>query len=394
MPYLVLYFAGEIVNGIYKFYRTKKLIWEESWIFVGIIISAVVVLIYFFISGNVLDIFINMHEILEDPEHQATLTTSLISFLRFMAGTFYRYLFWPEVLVTVGILLFCWKGRDDAFIKYLLKGGSYFLFIVQAVYLRTFFEGGIIIAFVVLAVQISFLNDRKETVLWKKYAVPGLIFGVIWIVGSNVGQRVFNMGCLISCIWAYQIIWEDTSDTIGKWFRIGKSITMVITVGVLLLIRLFDIYRDGPVGDLSIRLEDGAGKGLFTTSERAEEYETVLKCLEKYAGEGRTLAVAGTNPWIYLEAQAECGAFAAWNVDFEDARNATYYERYPDKIPDVIFLLNPDYGKYKSWRYSSHGGNDKGNGTAEISGYFEKLVEEEEFLCYEEACGKFFVRNL
>ena len=393
MPYMALYFAVTVVGKVYRSVRVRRINREDIWILTGIVLSAAVFLIYCAGSGNAGDILTNLPEVLEDPEHQSTLTGSVFSFLKFMITVFYQYLFWPQVLLSAGIIWSSRRKGNHERIKKLLKAEAYLLFFVQAVYLRTFFEGGILIAFVFLAVQVSLLNGWGEKKLWRRYALPGLIFGVIWVLGSNVGQRVFNMGSLAACIWAFPVVWRDASESSGRWIRTGKYLAMLATVGILLVIRLFDIYRDEPVECLTERLESGAGKGLYTTPERASEYESVLECLKKYAGEDRLLAVGGTNPWIYLEAEAECGVFAAWNVDFEDPRNEIYYERYPEKLPDVIFLLEPEYGRYEAWRYSSHGGNDTGYGVEELSGYFKTLVDIG-YQCYEEACGKFFVMTL
>lgn len=395
MPYLTLYFILILLWEIYRYSKNRNfiLLKENLWILFGIFLSALVFFAYFFAAGNVSDVWLNINEILKDPEHQSTLIESLVSFLRFMEEVFYRYLFFPEIVLTVCIIIYHKMGEASTKVKKVLKAGAYILYGIHVIYLRTFFEGGIIIAFSVLALQISMLDGNKALKSWRKYALPGFAFGIIWVLGSNVGQRVFNMGCLVACIWAYEVIWNDVKSTIFWWIRICKCLSMFCVIGVMLMIRLFDIYRDEPVWNLTTRIENGAGKGLYTTNERAAEYENVLECLNKYAGEGKTLVVGGTNPWVYVEAEAECGAFAAWHVDFDDARNEIYYERYTEKKPDVIFLLEPEYGKYEAWRYSSHGGNDTGYGTETLNGYFKELVSEN-YQCFEEPCGKFYVRNL
>lgn len=393
MPYLVLYFVLREILYVVRCVKDKKKWRGEIAFLAGILLSAAVFLGFCMPSGDILDIFRNFPEILKDPEHQGTIWESVISFLSFMMHDFYRFLFWPQILECLGIGYYVWKGRKEERLGRILKAAAYLLFFVQAVYVRTFFEGGIIIVFFLLALQVSALEEIKEQMLWNYYAVPGIVYGIIWMFGSNVGQRVFNMGCMFTCIWAVQIIWRDGRDERRRWRLFLKLGTMPIVLVILTLICFLDIYRDGSIETLTIKLEAGAAKGIYTTPKRAAEYMTVLEDLEKYAGEGKVLAVGGINPWIYLEADAQCGTYAAWNVDFSDERNEIYYKWYPDKIPDVIFLLNPSYGTYEGWRYSSHGSNIEGMGTEILEGHLAELVEEESYCRLEEESGIFYVKE-
>lgn len=393
MPYMVLYFAGRLFWSVIQYTRKERQWKDDIWFYVGILISACVFLGYCLCSGDAVDILHNLPEILKDPEHQGTVIESIISFVVFMVQIFYRYLFFPMLIEFLGIFYYILKRREKKKLGVVLKAAAYVLFLAQAIYLRTFFEGGIIIAFFLLAVQVAWISGWKETSLWKNYALPGIVFGFVWILGSNVGQRVFNMGCLIACIWAVQIVWIDAKESERSWQRYGKESTVFLVLGILILIRFLDVYRDSSVEKLTVKLEEGAAKGIYTTAERAEEYYNVLKCLEKYAGEDRVLAVEKINPWLYLEAEAECGTYAAWSVDFTDSRNKVYYERYPEKIPDVIFLLNESYGTSEGWKYSSHGSNTEGLGTSVLESYLENLVNQEEYICIKESCGVFYMKN-
>lgn len=393
MPYLVLYFVVMEGRNVLRCIKGKREWKEEAAFLAGIGLSAAVFLLFVVQSGSIGDVFRNLPEILKDPEHQGSMAGSLFSFVDFMVRVFYRYLFLPMAAETAGILYYIWKRRESQRLLRFLRGAAYALFFVQAVYVRTFFEGGIIIVLFLLAVQLALLNGNKSSALWKKYAAPGLLYGIIWMFGSNVGQRVFNMGCLIACIWAVQVIWTDAGTDKKEWRRLLKLGSVVLTLGVLALIRFCDIYRDGTVDNLTVRLERGAAKGLYTTKQRAAEYEDVLSGLCAYARDGMTFAVQGTNPWLYLEADARCGAYAVWSVDFTDPRNEIYYERYPDKVPDVIFLLNPDYGTYEGWRFSSHGSNTEGLGVSDPEGYLEELVVRENYQKEETSCGVFYIRQ-
>lgn len=393
MPYVAVYFAVLEALHAVQCIRKKRDWREETGFLAGIALSAAVFLGYCALSGNFGDILRNLPEVLQDPEHQSGIGESLFSFVVFMARDFYRYLFWSMALEALGISCYIWKGRNSRKLGTLLKGAAYMLFLAQAVYVRTFFEGGIIIVLFLLAAELAALNGKWETELLKNYALPGLSYGILWMCGSNVEQRAFNMGCLIACIWAVQVIWRDACGEEKRWRKLAEKTPIALTAAVLAAVCFLDIYRDGSMETLTVKLEAGAAKGLYTTPTRAAEYTAVLEDLEKYAGEGSVLAVGGTNPWLYLEAAAQCGTYAAWSVDFADERHETYYERYPEKIPDVLFLLNPSYGTYEGWRYSSHGSNMEGMGTEILEGWLAELAKEESYCRLEEETGIFYVRE-
>lgn len=391
MPYMILYFLCIVAADIFDRRATGEERKLGRWLYVGILCSAAVFLIYCLSSGDVMDLPGNFVQILQDPEHQDTILGSLTGFLWFMKRTFYRFLFWP--MVAEFVLIGVWYGRkcrDDRFAM-LLKWAAYGMFFVQSVYLRTFFEGGILIAFLLLGMQIALLNRQARWPLVRRYLLPGLLFGTIWMLGSNVGQRVFNMGCVVADIWALQIVWTDIRENAHPWSWI-KSAAPAALVAVLFLIRMCDVYWDSSVFQLDTVVSRGAAKGLRTTAYRAERYEDMLENLEKYAGAGKKLAVIGVHPWVNLAADADCGALSVWRANAADPRNESYYEKYPEMVPDVILLVNTEYETYEAWRFSSHVESESDERLPELDGWFLELVEEKGYERHEENCGVFYVK--
>jgi hypothetical protein len=385
MPYMVVYFIGIVI-------RRHRQIVKDRFFYLGIGCSAVIFLGYAVSSGDFMDIFANLPYILQDPEHQDTILSSLTGFVWFMLTVFYRYLLWPMVLEFAAIGFYRFKRQEDLRLKKILKIVAYLLFLIQTIYLRTFFEGGVLLAFLILAIQIALLNDCRKEELFRKFFVPGILFGIIWMMGSNVGQRVFNMGGVIADVWAFAVVWEDVRES-ARVERYFKSLTFFILFGCLVLVRFFDIYRDASVDQLTDRIESGTWKGIYTTQLRKTEYTEVQKALEKYTTDETVLVVSSINPWIYLEASAECGGYSVWRNDLSEDRNTNYYAKYPEKIPDVIFVVNPEYGSYTAWRFSSHGSNNGERSYTEIKGWFEELLENETYTAYEEPCGVFYIKE-
>ena len=134
----------------------------------------------------------------------------------------------------------------------------------------------------------------------------------------------------------------------------------------------------------------GTMKGIYTTAERAAEYEAVVEDLRNHTYEKDRLVVPGLNPWIYLESPARCGAFSVWRVDFKDERNWDYYEKYPANIPTVIYLLGTDRKTYPGWRWGSHGSSSQGQGVEAAEGYLQELLETGRYEMQKTATGIFY----
>lgn len=391
MPYLAVYalfiVAADII-GRKNDRRTKAMC---GAFYLGVFLSAAVFLIYALSSGDAADIPKNLVQILADPEHQDSMWLSLTDFFWFMKRTFYQYLFWPMAAEFTLIGLWYVRKCKDERLASVLRLAAYGLFLIQSAYLRTFFEGGILIAFLLLGVQTALLTRRAEWSLVRRYLIPGLVFGLIWMTGSNVGQRVFNMGCVIADIWALQIVWEDVRSESGAKAA-GKLLAPVLLTAVLLVIRMCDVYWDSAFYMLDTTITRGPAKGIRTTSYRAAYYEDMYEKLKLYAGEGKTLAVVGVHPWVYLAADGDCGALSVWRTNTDDPRNEVYYETYPDMIPDVILLVNTEYERYESWRFSSHVESESDEQMPALGGWFEELTETQGYEIHEETCGIFYVK--
>ena len=390
MPYMVIYFAGCVFNRIFGKLNQREKIFFKGFV-LGIAVSASIFLLVWCRDGNWMDMLQNMKYIFMDPEHEEGMFSSLWTLVVFMVTVFYKYtlvlMIGGFVLIALYKLHVLKSERALLWIKIYL----YMAFFIQSIYTRTFFEGGIIISFFVLAMQMAILKDFKERELWNAFVVPGIIFGLVWVMGSNVSQRVLNMGFVIADIWAVFVIWDEFEDC-SKLLKCFAAMSGILFLGIVCIVRIFDIYHDAPLDRLDTKISTGAWKGIYTTEKRAEEYETFLEEMKEIDMEGKNMAVFKHNPWIYVEVPALCGSYSTCNVDYTDIRNEYFYEMYPERIPDVICLLNEDFGAYECWRYSSHGSSG-GLGAIKINGYLQALVETGEYEEVAQTYAAFYVKS-
>ena len=387
MPYMVVAFGCVVLA--YFLYRKNLHIEKEGYFFLLGIVGVAAGFLAFY-GCDILSGIRNIPYLFMDPLHQGSIWEKTGGTLRYIVFTYLKYT-WPLYMVTLtSALVFRFghvqAGKSISVFRWIL----YVEFFVQAIYSRTFFEGGIVCAFFLLALQIQLMNCCFREKEFERYFLwPGIIFGFIWINGSDLGMRVFNMGFCIANVWSLKVIERDIQMT-GKTMHCIKELAVFLVLIVLFLNRFLDVYRDSVIWKMDTRVSCGGMKGIYTTSERAAEYEAVIKDLENYTSEEDRLAVPGLNPWIYLEAPARCGVFSVWRVDFKDERNWDYYEEYAGNTPTVIYLLHTDRKTYYGWRWGSHGSSSQGQGVEEAEGYLQELLATGQYEMQKTSTGVFY----
>lgn len=372
MPHMVLLFVVLLLAYICR--RRESFLEKNIGSFLlGILMSAAIFLLVY--GSQILNGLENIPYILADPEHQETAWMNVTETVKYMCFTYLKFT-WPLYLLTMiggvmlkkkGKILRKWTGVYSIIV--------YAEFFLQAVYSRTFFEGGIVFAVLLLAIQIWLADVNTESNHSdREYLILGVGFGLIWSMGSNVGIRVLNMGVLIADIWALKILVTDMKNH-GKYYRVMARASITVMFAVICLNRFVDVYRDNVVWQLNTKVNSGSFKGIYTTAHRAQEYETAVADIRQYTGEEDRLAVQEVNPWVYLESSARCGSYSVWYVDYTDERNDAYYRKYEKNMPTAIYLLNPKFGTYESWGWSSHGSDTVGKGSEQLERYLQGLVD-------------------
>lgn len=299
--------------------------------------------------------------------------------LTYMINSFLKYT-WPIYVVTVIVSLLIGKKLLKRYeLKKWMTGILITEFLIQAIYVRGYFEGGIIAVFFLLIFQLQLLYpEYRLKELERYFLVPGIFFAAIWVVGSNVGQRVINMGILLMNLWGLSLLWLISKEKgiIYKYIRIPAF----ILPGILLLIRCFDVYRDGAVNTLTYQISKGIMEGIYTEPSRGLAYEKAVELLKDNVEEGAVIAVLGCNPWGYLESSASCGAYTTWQFSDGENRLIQYYTNFPDKIPNMVLVPGDIINTYEYWKYSSHGVGLYEGEHLELYGVLKEIVEKENYV--------------
>lgn len=385
MPYMIVLFGLILVMGVYwkvkhDTTRTRQLFWWMA----GIFLSAFTFLIYFrnLIPWPKLLEYIPL--IFQDPEMENVGILEQFRTLFFYILTVFLKYTWPVYVLTF-IISFL-KGRNYIKSTLIKKYFPWILlleFFVQSIYVRSYFESGIIITFLLFMLQLQFLYPQCRTkCLEKCFAIPGVMFGFVWVLGSNVGERVINMSFLLVDLWAISFLWKICQKQKTK-VHVLMKIPAYLMFLVLFIIRLFDVYGDGSVSRLTYQISSGAMKGIYTEEHRGIAYEQTVEILHSETTEDNVIAVLGCNSWVYIDSAASCGAYTTWNLNSGENLLEQYYEMFPEKIPDVILIVPENLDLYESWKFSSHGAGVHMTEQPSLEGVLQKLVEEEDYDCLE-----------
>ena len=176
-------------------------------------------------------------------------------------------------------------------------------------------------------------------------------------LSSNTGIVTISAAYGIASILSVVFLWDCgreicVKDADGvpagrlKSFKTGKTVAAGVLLLVLVMqfagtgyLRMTYAWGDDVMENLTVKMERGPLKGVYTNPDMAEHYEEVLKELDSLAlTEEDKLLVVGVAPWIYLYTDAQCGSYSTWQIHENSLFLFTYYELHPDKIPNVIYM--------------------------------------------------------
>ena len=386
MPYMVFVFVLLVAGAGWRMVQKKA---EQNvplyYFLAGIFLAALIFLMYF---SNLIPwsrLMECLPMVFQDPSiEEETILEQLRTLFSYWIFVFLKYT-WPFYFGAFLISFFAGKGwvKSPAFRK-MIPWGFLLLFLIQSVYARTYFEGGVVVAVFLLALQMQFFSpEYRLRKLERCFILPGLLFGLVWIVGSNVGERAINMSLMLMNLWAIPFLWglyREKKENVYVGIRCSACLMFL----VLFVIRFFDIYRDGALSGLDCKISRGIMRGIHTEAYRARAYENTVRILSDRLDDGSVVIVLGCNPWVYLDAPASCGAYTTWQHSDGGDLLRQYYEYHPEKVPDMILAVPEEINCYESWTYSSHGSGTHREEQPVLEGILQQIVEEKEYVRMEE----------
>ncbi len=326
----------------------------------GICIPAVLFFIYLLSTVSIPDLINAIPYILSDEEHETSLIYPLKKFF-IGINDVYGY------AAYAGYALILAAFATGRFLSSLLRkiavGLDMILFLFYFIFSLNH-TGYIQTAICMTALPLFFLTKKKNWKLFFLLFAGGMIFSIVFSYSSNGYLYILSMGHFIASIAAIIFIYDFSTEQINTVMiqKTGHGAAMLlsilcttvicITVVQTVTLRVVNIYRDAPLQNLTTKITEGPARGLYTTPEHFSMYKTVYDTIKSYCQSdstetpAQTLFITKLLPFGYMCSDLTCAAPTTWRTAFDSKRLKPYYEMNPSRFPDLILVLDEEYGSY------------------------------------------------
>ena len=353
----------------------KKCRRDACSVILGIGILAVLFCIWLLFSAGLSGVIRNIHHIMENTE-QRSVSENLCSAVIHM-GMLLKFVAIPALLMTALCFI---KGKrtdtvDHCFPGYLLAQTV----LLTITSLRTIHGicGVVLLPLTVIAFPTAVRavrqkQDLEAVILY----VLGLLFAGTYAIASNTGEDASVVGFCISGAASIWLCWNMLAHSRRTHYRPAAVIipAVIVLLTSMFCQRMLGVYRDAPLSKLDTRLTQGPGKGLYTTSEHAEQYEAICDALSTFSentSEGKILYTKNL-PWAYLMTECGYATSSPWRTYTEDLE--IYYDVHPENRPDYICILAKTVGSWEKSPFNRNPENAAPNEFAYEGEFWEKVL--------------------
>ncbi|MCR5733803.1 MAG: hypothetical protein K6G22_04265 [Lachnospiraceae bacterium] len=412
---LVLIPTHSLLNRL-SFVNIDKKILKDILIFTffGILIPAVLFFIFMFLNVKISDFIANIPYVLSDDEHGTSLLYPIRKFFISITQVFGKASYLSGLIIFVSFVfqkkLRENKNRIPKLIILILLSVLFFYDLTIA-WTHT---GYVFTALCLFALPLFFMTEKHDTAAFFTFFAGGMLFSLVYSYSSNGYLYVLSMGHFIAAIAGFifidsfvgelsEVIADNAKNKENTHTKsILPKLCLIITIAVITLtpadsiyLRINNIYRDAPLNMLTQKIKGGPAKGLYTTKEHLEAYNTVLHVISEYCMRDNIneqtgcLLISKLLPFGYLCSDLKSGAPTAWRNMISSERLMEYYELNPDKIPDVVLILDKEYGAYDTCGDVEADPSPNEN---ELSGPFMDYLNDHGYICTDVECGTVYRR--
>ena len=374
----------------------------------GICIPAIVFGFFLLTNVQLSDFIQAIPYVLSDEEHGTSLVYPLKKFFIGINEVYgyAAYLGYLLVIVTALLALIeLHKKAIGRWVKIVLCGIDILLFIAYFI-CSIGHTGYIQTALCMFALPLFFLtSDRHARAFFLLFA-SGMIFSMVYSYSSNGYLYILSMGHSIASIGSVMMIYDfkqeicnaDTDSSLLETISVLCTCIVLVALLQTITLRFVNVYRDAPLPELTTKITVGPAAGLYTTPEHASMYETVYGVLADYCQSDNlnpakenngSLFITKLLPFGYMCSDLKCGSPTSWRTKFSSTRLEDYYTINPDRYPDMILVLNDEYGSYNTCGDVVADPTPNEN---EIGGFLLNYVTEEGYEIIDVPCGVLYRR--
>lgn len=177
---------------------------------------------------------------------------------------------------------------------------------------------------------IAFKNDKKR--MWV-FFVPNIAVWVCVMLVTNTGFRVTGAFLFPGIILALIMICEEKNLHAAR-------LSVFLLVFILFFARGYLVIENSgfreSVQYVKQKALSGPAHGIYCVYNDGYSYNTAADLLREYAAPGDTILVAGSHSLWYMLGDVKIGTYSTISTPTFDERLLSYYEYYPDRMPDLV----------------------------------------------------------
>lgn len=379
----------------------------------GILVPAFIFFIYLISHVRINDFISSIPYVLSDDEHITSKLYPLKKMYLSINEIYGRiskisYLFIGfSLIVFVFILIYKYSNNTNArttLKKVILPAKCVVLFVDIVLFVLFFYKsigcpGYIYTAVLLFSLPIFFITENKNYTLFILTVISGLMLSLTYSYSSTGMLYVLSMGHFIGTIGCVILIYDFSKEFFVNNPFISKASKVVFTAIVLItviqtsVLRITTIYRDDTLGNLTKEITRGPARGLITSKEHLDMYNDVYDVITTYCmkdeAKNNNLLISNLLPFGYLISDMKIAAPTAWRNSMSSERLRQYYEIHSDRYPDVILLLNEEYGSYEAFADVE---GDKRPNANDTEGYIYDYINANSFKSISVPCGTVYMK--
>jgi hypothetical protein len=330
------------------------------WITCGLVIIAVISVIFFFsMGGTVSLIFDNIENLLGTSEYDVTsksIFAKLIDTFVYFNNANFRLFFILPVLF-VAILVDKKRNTNSHRFAYLTVAILWsLLFIAGVSYVREVYVSAVSLPFFMFSLISYLLTEKKNNTLFYSMFVPCLIGAFVQYLAADTHWGAIGMVLAINNITGVFFVMDlwneirqqtDNDETHTDKSKTNKHLILIISSFCIqiLFYGLFHTYCQ-PISMDSVRATEGVFAGMYMSESQYEIYNKTiddLNYIKKISYEKNPVLIASFNNWMYIQVDRPMAIYSTWyRGSFDNNQLRRYYNENPNKVPRYIYIETSD----------------------------------------------------
>ncbi len=382
-PYLavvyLLYALCVVLNIVLKKFGVKNLA-VNSEVFslkrflifsIGVVALAAVFFVFIICTCGIKAIFENLPLMLTDPEHpQIGFFVKLKSYYNAIFKCHNRFKIVLFTYLATVLMMALDRNRKNHRAFYLIISALCTVVTLFMFYptLTTHSYNAIMMPMIFVGITSYILCERKPKELLLTLFAIGIVYSICITMSSNQYFYVISMALSITNVASYiflsQLLKEmkQRPDEVSYTNALRKTTVIVVAFAISLLAgmqiesKVEHCFWESPKEMLTTKITSGPAKGLYTTQQNQDLYESISQDLVSFDSVKKgDILMLTERTWCYLKVNdMPYASFSAWiSGENETAlrRLEQYYEVNPDKVPDYIYI--PKTNKLDAAKLSS-----------------------------------------